>query len=70
MLTGLPSPLLGVTLLAWGNCTGDFIANVSIARKGFGEMALTGCFAGPIFDFAFGMGLVTLKANIETGVPL
>jgi len=70
LLTGIPSPLLGITLLAWGNSSGDLIASVSIAKKGFGEMALTGCFAGPMFDFAFGMGLVTLKANLETGVPL
>jgi hypothetical protein len=28
-------------------------------------MALTGCFAGPFFDFMFGMGISTLKANID-----
>lgn len=70
VLTGASAPFLGVTLLAWGNITGDFIASLSISRKGFGEMALTGCFAGPMFDFGFGIGLVTLKSNLETGVPL
>lgn len=70
VLSGVPSTLLGVTLLAWGNSVGDFIANISISEKGFGEMALTGCFAGPLFDFMFGMGISTLMANLNNGAPL
>lgn len=54
-------------MLAWGNSIGDFIANTSIARKGFAEMALTGCFAAPLFNNVLGLGIATLKTNYQTG---
>lgn len=63
ILTGLPANLLALTVLAWGNSIGDFIANTSIARKGFAEMALTGCFAAPLFNNVLGLGIATIKTN-------
>ena len=45
----LPTSLFGLTILAWGNCLGDFTADVAMTKKGFGEMAITGTMAGPIF---------------------
>lgn len=67
LLTGLPTTLLGLTVLAWGNSIGDYMANTSIARKGFVEMALTGCFASPLFNILLGLGLSTLRANLQLG---
>ena len=32
-------------------------ANLAMAKKGFGEMALTGTTAGPIFNVLVGMGI-------------
>ena len=64
LLTGLPTTLLGLTVLAWGNSIGDYMANTSIARKGFGEMAITGCFASPIFNILLGLGFSTLRINL------
>lgn len=40
------------------------MANTSIARKGFAEMALTGCYASPLFNLVLGLGLSTFKANV------
>lgn len=65
LLTGLPTTFLGLTVLAWGNSTGDFMANTSIARKGFVEMAMTGCFASPLFNILLGLGISTLKCNLQ-----
>lgn len=62
LIFGLPKSLLGLTLLAVGNCLGDMNANVAMTKKGFGEMAVTGCLAGPVFNVLFGLGLSTLKA--------
>jgi Ca2+/Na+ antiporter len=65
LLTGMPTTFLGLTVLAWGNSTGDFMANTSIARKGFVEMAMTGCFASPLFNILLGLGISTLKCNLN-----
>ena len=67
LLTGLPTTLLGLTVLAWGNSIGDFMANTSIARRGFVEMALTGCFASPLFNILLGLGVSTLRVNLQIG---
>ena len=64
LLTGLPPTLLALTVLAWGNSIGDFMANTSIAKKGFAEMAITGCFAAPLFNLLLGLGISTFKNNI------
>jgi sodium/potassium/calcium exchanger 6 len=47
-------------VLAWGNSSGDMMANITIAKKGFAEMAITGCYAGPLFNLLMGLGLSTL----------
>lgn len=61
---------MALTVLAWGNSVGDFIANTSIAKKGFAEMALTGCFAAPLFNNVLGLGITIVKSNYITGVPI
>ena len=60
-ITGVSAALLGLTLLSWGNSIGDAFASVAISKKGFGEMALTGCIAGPVFNLLLGLGLTCLK---------
>mmetsp|Transcript_83274 Transcript_83274/g.114960 ORF Transcript_83274/g.114960 Transcript_83274/m.114960 type:complete len:82 (+) Transcript_83274:280-525(+) len=57
ILTGIQPSVLGLTIIAWGNGTSDTIASASLSKKGSGEMALTFCIAGPIFNMAFGLGL-------------
>ena len=56
-ITQLPKALFGLTVLAWGNCLGDMTADVAMTKKGFGEMALTGTVAGPIFNILIGQGV-------------
>lgn len=70
LLTGLPTTFLGLTVIAWGNSIGDYMANTSIARKGFVEMALTGCYASPLFNILLGLGIATLKANLTSDVGI
>ena len=64
MLTGINTAILGLTVLSWGNSVGDAFASMSISRKGFGEMAVTGCVAGPVFNLMLGLGLITVKCNL------
>ena len=65
LITGLPSSLLGLTILSWGNSVGDAIASISISKVGLGEMAVTGCIAGPAFNLMCGLGITTLVTNLS-----
>lgn len=62
----LPSAILGLTVLAWGNSVGDLVADVAVARAGHPTMAMAGCFAGPMFNMLVGLGsaLVIQTSNV------
>jgi sodium/potassium/calcium exchanger 6 len=54
LITGIPLSLFALTIIAWGNCLGDMSADVAMTKKGFGEMAIAGTMAGPIFNILMG----------------
>ncbi|XP_024536665.1 cation/calcium exchanger 5 [Selaginella moellendorffii] len=56
IVLGVSPALLGLTVLAWGNSMGDLVADIAIARAGKPEMAIAGCFAGPMFNMLVGLG--------------
>lgn len=61
-LTEISFSYLGMTFLALGNSSCDFFVDTKLAKMGFGLMALTGCFAGSVFNMivGFGAGLIRL----------
>ena len=82
ILLQIPTTVMGLTVLAFGNSLQDLVANVSLSKKGLSTMATTACFAGPIFNFCVGLGFgfwtllkstgkdhirVELPRNIATG---
>lgn len=73
LVLGVSDTILGATVLAWGNSVGDLVADVSVARKGYPEMALAGAYAGPMFNLLVGLGLAMSYLNIknqgQTGGP-
>ena len=69
----IPSIVMGLTVLAWGNSIGDLSINVAMARKGLANMGTTACFAGPCFTLCFGLGIglgILAPSYKEKGIPV
>lgn len=67
----IPSTIMGLTVLAWGNSTQDLIANFTLAKKGLSKMAVTASFAGPVFNILVGLGIgLTILVNSNAGEPI
>ena len=67
VLLGVDQDLLGLTVLAWGNSIGDLSTNIAMAKKGLGNMSMTACFAGPVFNMLVGLGLGFSTLLYSTG---
>ncbi|XP_010525004.1 PREDICTED: cation/calcium exchanger 1-like [Tarenaya hassleriana] len=64
---GTRPSVLGLTVLAWGNSLGDLIANVTVALHGGTDgvqTALSGCYAGPLFNSAIGLGVPLVMSSL------
>jgi len=67
IVSKIPSSVMGLTILAWGNSMADLSANLTMARKGLANMAMTACFAGPVFNILIGLAWGFSALESETG---
>ena len=54
-------PFLIMTILAVGNALPDFLVDVTLSKRGYAEMALSGAIGSPVFSLLFGFGLSLIK---------
>lgn len=70
ILLHIDHTILGLTVLAWGNSVADLSTNIAMARRGLSNMAITACFAGPMFNMLVGLGVGFLWACSKGGVSV
>merc|ERR1719329_1499050 len=61
---GIPSVVMGLTILAAGTSVPDLLSSVIVAQQGQGDMAVSSSIGSNIFDVAFGLPLPWLVFNL------
>lgn len=64
---GIPSVIIGLTILAAGTSIPDLISSVIVAKKGKAGMAISNGIGSNIFDILFGLGFPWLLGYIFLG---
>ena len=54
---GIPSAIMGVTVLAAGTSIPDALSSIVVARQGEGDMAIANAVGSNVFDIWLGLGL-------------
>eukprot|EP00754_Rhynchopus_humris_P020613 Rhum_TRINITY_DN14706_c15_g1::Rhum_TRINITY_DN14706_c15_g1_i1::g.112083::m.112083/K13750/SLC24A2, NCKX2; solute carrier family 24 (sodium/potassium/calcium exchanger), member 2 len=65
---GIPTEVMGYTLLAAGTSVPDLITSVLVARLGRGDMAVSSSIGSNIFDITFGLPLPWLVRAFSNGL--
>jgi len=69
-LLSIPVEIMGLTVLAAGTSVPDLITSVIVAKKGFGDMAVSSSIGSNIFDITIGLPFPWLLYSIINGEPI
>lgn len=67
LLTKINSIFLGLTVLAWANCLGDYLSITKFAKLGIAHTAVAGIFSGQLFNFLMGFGVSLTMQSLANG---
>ena len=62
------SAILGLTVLALGNCVADWVADTLVARAGKPEMAFASCFGSPLLSHVIGLSVAMIVSYFSCHV--
>ncbi|ETI49327.1 hypothetical protein PPTG_02871 [Phytophthora nicotianae INRA-310] len=63
-IAGIPSTLMGLTIIAAGTSIPDALSSILVARDGHGDMAVSSALGSNVFDILFGLGLPFFVSNL------
>jgi len=63
----LSDAILGLTILAWGNCIGDFVADITMAKQNAPRMGFSACYGAPLLNTLLGLGISFVVACSQIG---
>jgi len=63
-LTGLPTLVLGMTIMAIGNSCPDAAVDPALSAQGYTTMAITGVYSGQMFNFLVGTSISCIFKSI------
>ena len=55
--------ILGLTVLALGNCVADWVADTVVTRAGKPEMAFASCFGSPLLSHVLGLSIAMIVSK-------
>lgn len=58
------SAILGLTVLALGNCVADWVADTVVTRAGKPEMAFASCFGSPLLSHVLGLSIAMIVREV------
>ena len=65
LMWGVSSSVLGLTVLAMGNCVADFISNCVVAKKLGPGTPVAACFGSPLLSYLLGLGIALLVVLLD-----
>lgn len=57
--------ILGLTVLALGNCMADWVADTVVTKSGNTQMALSSCFGSPMLSHVLGLSIAFAVSSIS-----
>ncbi|TMW64130.1 hypothetical protein Poli38472_014247 [Pythium oligandrum] len=69
-IAGIPSALMGLTIIAAGTSIPDALSSILVARDGQGDMAVSNAVGSNVFDILLGLGLPFFLSNLIYKEPV